>query len=175
MTTQPVRVFLLLGLAMPLGCTAVPAGHADREVKMTEDVDAVGRTLDALHAAASEADEEGYFGHFTDDGVFLGIDVSECWTIAEFREYAHPHFAAGKGWTYTSLGRFVRVSGDGSMAWFDERLQNAKLGECRGSGVLRRGRDGRWRVVQYNLTIPIPNALATTVAEQIRALESAGD
>ncbi|HEY6136276.1 MAG TPA: nuclear transport factor 2 family protein [Thermoanaerobaculia bacterium] len=41
-------------------------------------------------------------------------------------------------------------------------------GECRGSGVLRKI-GGEWKISHYNLTIPIPNALAKRVVEMIRS------
>lgn len=126
------------------------------------------RVLDRLHQAAAVADEAAYFELFADDAVFLGTDASERWTVLEFRAYAHPHFARGKGWTYTVRegGRHVYLSADGNLAWFDEVLDNAKYGECRGTGVLRRV-DGRFRIVQYNLTIPIPNEIAPDVVAMI--------
>ena len=45
----------------------------------------------------------------------------------------------------------------GDAAWFDEDLETANLGPSRGSGVLERGADGRWRIAQYNLAITVPN------------------
>jgi hypothetical protein len=54
------------------------------------------------------------------------------------------------------------------VAWFDELLDNKKLGETRGTGVLVK-QNGEWKVSQYHLTIPIPNALASSVAELINA------
>lgn len=129
----------------------------------------VERTLDTLHAAAARADEAAYFGLYTPDAVFLGTDATERWTLDEFKAYAKPHFAAGRGWTYTVSERHVTLGPDGTTAWFDERLQNAKLGECRGSGVLVHGSGDRWRIAQYNLTIPIPNELAEEVAGRIRS------
>ena len=56
---------------------------------------------------------------------------------------------------------------DGATAFFDERLDNDALGETRGSGVLVR-EDGGWKVAQYDLSIPIPNALADSVVAVIR-------
>ncbi len=53
---------------------------------------------------------------------------------------------------------------------FDEVLDSESYGECRGSGVLRRI-DGNWRIVQYNLTIPLPNEIAAEVVERIRTLQ----
>jgi len=128
---------------------------------------AVDRVLDDFHAAAAQADEERYFAHFASDAVFLGTDASERWNVAEFRDYAHPHFAAGRGWTYAPRDRHVTFSAGGDVAWFDERLDNAGYGEVRGSGVLQRER-GVWRVAQYNLSFPIPNDLAARVVELIR-------
>lgn len=131
----------------------------------------VSATLDALHELASQADGEGYFALFAEDGIFLGTDATERWTVEEFRAYAMPYFSQGRGWTYESTERHISVSADGSTAWFDERLQNSSLGETRGSGVLIR-RDEGWKIAQYNLTIPIPNALAGDVVRQIRELDA---
>lgn len=132
------------------------------------------QVLERLHRAASEADEEVYFSLFAADAVFLGTDASERWTVDQFRAYAHPHFARGSGWTYTLRGgrRHVYVSADGNLAWFDEALDNEKYGECRGTGVLRRV-DGTWRIVQYNLTLPIPNEIAGEVVARIARLQGA--
>lgn len=128
--------------------------------------------LDAFHEAASKADEARYFSLIAEDGVFLGTDASERWTKAEFLAFAHPFFAAGTGWTYRPVERHLSLSADGRLAWFDERLENAKLGDCRGSGVLRRSEAG-WRIVQYNLTIPIPNELADEIVGRI--MKAGGD
>ena len=125
-------------------------------------------TLDAFHAAASRADEEAYFELFAPEGVFLGTAPGERWTVEEFRAYAHPYFSQGRGWTYEMRERHVDLDPHGETAWFDEVLHNAKYGATRGSGALRRI-DGTWRIVQYNLTIPIPNELAGEVVERIRS------
>ena len=148
-------------------------------------VAAVAAILDDFHDAASRADGDRYFGHFAPDGVFLGTDPAERWTVTDFRKYAEPHFssAGGGGWTYVTLddGRRVSISPCGTTAWFDERLGNDKYGECRGTGVLvmsnegggRSGEDdgdggGEWKVAQYNLTVPIPNDMLADVAHRIR-------
>lgn len=125
----------------------------------------IGQVLDDFHKAASDADEARYFGHIADDGVFIGTDATERWDRKTFREYAHPHFAAGKGWTYAPRDRHIDIHGD--VAWFDELLDNAKYGECRGTGVLRKS-GGTWKIVQYSLSIPIPNSVAGEVVKTIR-------
>jgi hypothetical protein len=61
----------------------------------------------------------------------------------------------------------VSISHDGKTAWFDERLDSASYGECRGSGALQLER-GTWKIEQYNLTIPIPNDLAKEFVNRIR-------
>ncbi|MEO8218587.1 MAG: nuclear transport factor 2 family protein [Acidobacteriota bacterium] len=129
---------------------------------------AVAVALDALHASAARADETAYFELFAPDGVFFGTDASERWARDEFREWAHPHFASGRGWKFAPRDRHIYLSPDRRMAWFDERLDNASYGECRGTGVLRLTRSG-WRIEQYNLSIPIPNALASDFVARIRA------
>jgi pimeloyl-ACP methyl ester carboxylesterase len=132
---------------------------------------AVASVLDDFHAAASTADGPRYFGHFATDGVFLGTDASERWTVAEFRAYAEPYFSKGKGWTYTPRDRHITIAKDGQTAWFDEKLSNEKYGECRGSGVLVL-EAGAWKIAQYNLTVPVPNDMLADVARQIREFEA---
>ncbi len=165
---------LAAALALALaGCASTPA--EDPVVDLPADPVALSReaerTLDALHAAAAAADEGRYFGLFAADGVFLGTDAGERWTVDEFRAYAKPHFDAGRGWTYTVARRHVDLDPAAGYAWFHEELDNARLGRCRGTGVLRREGDA-WKVVLYDLTIPIPNALAVEVAEKIREHEA---
>ena len=128
----------------------------------------VATVLDDFHDAAAKADGKRYFRHFAPEAVFLGTDATERWTLAEFRAFAEPYFEKGRGWTYVAGERHVTIGPEGTTAWFDERLQNEKYGECRGTGVLVRI-DGRWRVAQYNLTIPIPNEIGLEVVRMIRA------
>jgi len=130
---------------------------------------AAAATLDALHDAAARADEAAYFGLFAPDAVFVGTDATEVWSVKAFRDYAHPHFAKGKGWTYRPVHaqRRIRLSEDGRTAWFYEPLLNAKYGEVRGSGVLVR-EGAAWRVAQYVLSFPIPNDKAADVLKTVR-------
>jgi hypothetical protein len=155
------------------GALAVALGACGGARSMTPDETNAARSrvdgvLDDFHAAAAASDEARYFDHFSADGVFLGTDATERWTVAAFRAYAHPHFAAGKGWTYTPVERHVAFDATGQVAWFDERLSHAKYGQLRGSGVLVVER-ARWRVAQYNLTFLVPNEIAPEVVELIRA------
>ena len=147
-------------LSLPLWC--VTLAHASVS---SDEIDAL---LDAFHRAASNAKFDEYFGMFAPDGVFIGTDATERWTVEQFKAYAKPHFDKGRGWTYVVVERHVNVAVDDRHASFDELLDNATLGRCRGTGVVRRVA-GAWKIELYHLTIPIPNALAEDVVKRIRA------
>jgi hypothetical protein len=124
--------------------------------------DQIVRELDDFHDAAAYADEARYFGHFAQGGVFLGTDATERWDVAAFRDYAHPHFAKGKAWSFRGVNRHVTVRGE--TAWFEEDLETANLGPARGSGVLTL-QGGQWRIEQYVLSITVPNEKFKSVKE----------
>jgi ketosteroid isomerase-like protein len=128
----------------------------------------INTMLNDWHDAAAAADESRYFGAMSPDFVFLGTDATERWDIDAFRAFSHPSFEKGKAWTFLPRDRHVILSPRGDVAWFDEKLDSASYGECRGTGVARRI-EGTWKVAHYNLTIPIPNDLAKTVVEMIRS------
>lgn len=128
------------------------------------EIDAV---LDEFHAAAAAADEERYFATLSPDAVFLGTAPGERWQGGDFRAFVHGYFSRGVGWAYTPTNRSVNLVPDGTTAWFDETVVNEHYGDCRGSGVLRHSGDG-WVIEQYNLTIPIPDAMAPDVVLRIR-------
>ncbi|WOX05759.1 nuclear transport factor 2 family protein [Microbulbifer pacificus] len=127
---------------------------------------AIATQLDDFHKAAANADFDAYFDLFSKDGVFIGTDASERWTVDTFKEFVKPYFSQGKGWTYVPRDRTIVVHGD--VAWFDELLDNEAYGECRGSGVLVR-ENGEWKIAQYNLHFPIPNDLAKQITQMIKA------
>lgn len=147
-----------------LSVQAAPAKPAPPSAETT----AITTVLDAFHSAAARADEEAYFALLAPNAVFLGTDATERWDKAAFRAFAHPYFAEGKGWTFTPRDRHVDLSRNGRVAWFDELLDSATYGECRGTGALERV-DGGWKIVQYHLTIPMPNDLAKELVARIRA------
>jgi ketosteroid isomerase-like protein len=153
------RILTLLAIVLAACATTTP--------NVQQEIAAVNHTIDAWHKAAAEADEARYFGLMTSDAVFLGTDASERWDTAAFRAFAHPYFAKGKAWTFVPHDRHVMISPAGDIAWFDEKLDSASYGDCRGTGVLARTSDG-WKIAHYNLTIPIPNALAKSIVQMIR-------
>jgi ketosteroid isomerase-like protein len=130
---------------------------------------AVAAVLEDWHLAAAQADEGRYFGHLAEDAVFLGTDGTERWVKPAFRTWAHPYFARGKAWSFKATRRAISLSRDGRTAWFDEDLATPNMGPCRGSGVLTRTKQ-RWLIRQYNLSVPIPNALLDSVKNQIEGL-----
>lgn len=156
----------LLALSLAIALQGAP-GRSEGEVE-------VGAVLDHLHAAASASDGEAYFALFTPEARFIGTDVAERWTVAEFKAYAMPYFNQGKGWTYTPRTRSVTITTDpcACQAWFDEVLDSQSYGTARGSGVLTRTADG-WKVAQYVLSFPVPNDIAGEVTDQIKAFEAA--
>ena len=128
----------------------------------------VDNVLNNIHKYASNAAFEKYFSLYSDDAVFIGTDASEVWDMTSFKNYAKPVFDRGTGWTYTLQNRNVYFSPTGDVAWFDELLDNESLGLTRGTGVLIKTDEG-WKVTQYHPTIPIPNDIADSVADQIKA------
>ena len=126
----------------------------------------VSEVLDDFHDAAAKADGDRYFNHFAEGAIFLGTDAAERWTVPEFKEFAKPYFDHGQGWTYTVEVRHIYFSADGNTAWFDEILTNKYYGKCRSAGVLTKI-EGKWKIIQYNLSIPIPDSLAKTIVEMI--------
>src|SRR6185369_6776907 len=135
---------LLLSLPL-LGIARVHASAA---------ADEANQVLDRFHRAASGAKFDEYFDLFAPDGIFIGTDAGERWTVDEFKAYAKPYFDKGRGWTYVAVERHVNVASDDRHASFDELLDNRDLGRCRGTGVLRRV-GGVWKIEQYHLTIPV--------------------
>jgi ketosteroid isomerase-like protein len=151
--------------------TAFPAPSFAASADSSAVADVSG-ALDAFHAAAARADEAAYFALLAPNGVFLGTDATERWDKAAFQAFAHPYFAKGKAWTFTPRGRHIDFSRDGRVAWFDELLDSASYGECRGSGALEKT-DGGWKITQYNLSIPMPNDLAKDLVARIREAKAA--
>ncbi len=128
---------------------------------------AISQTLSQLHQAASDANLKNYFSLFTTSAIFIGTDPKETWTIKEFKAFAEPYFNKGIGWTYHPRDRHIYISESKQTVWFDEMLDNKKYGETRGTGVLIKTSNG-WKIAQYHLTLPIPNALTSSVVKMIQ-------
>lgn len=153
------KVALGLSLCALAGCGQTPVAQgpvASPPVDLQALSNEVAKVLDDWHDAAAKADEARYFGHLSDDSIFLGTDATERWDKKAFLAYAHPHFAKGKAWKFRAARRAIVVAQSGEYAWFDEDLETERLGPARGSGVVAKRPEGL-RILQYNLSIPIPN------------------
>jgi ketosteroid isomerase-like protein len=159
--TLVYTLFIPALFIMTAGCSS--GDEQSRQVQKK----AINTILDDWHLAASEANFERYFMHFTgDSAIFMGTDATERWTVAEFKPWAKPYFNDGKAWDFTPVERHVYLSDNGQTAWFDESLDTPNLGPARGSGVLVKQTEA-WKIAHYNLSIPIPNAIMDTVVTQI--------
>jgi ketosteroid isomerase-like protein len=151
-----------------VGCSAssgvAPSGPSNTADATRE----IGAMLDGWHEAAARSDETTYFSHFAPEAVFIGTDPGERWNVEAFRRYASPHFSKGKGWSMKALRRVIVVGPSGDVAWFDEDLHSKGMGAVRASGVVvRGGSERRWRVVHYDLSIPVPNEAFEDVRKRI--------
>ncbi len=111
--------------------------------------------LDNWHKAAAEADEDTFFGSMTEDGIYIGTDITERWTRDELKEWSKKYFERESAWKFKATERNVSFSKDGKIAWFDEKL-DTWMGDARGSGVLELTNDG-WKIKHYHLAIAVPN------------------
>ncbi len=129
--------------------------------------EAINETLDNFHQAAAQADYQTYFNLLADDGIFLGTDASERWNKEQFAKYVKPYFSKGQGWRYVSTERHISPVEGSNLVFFDELLDNKNYGQCRGSGVLI-FEDNQWRILQYNLSVMVPNGVARKVVSMIQ-------
>ncbi len=166
-------VQLVMGIPIPNDLyTPVLQGMQATSLGKDAETNKINAILDNLHELAAAANGDEYFNLFTEDAIYIGTDVSERWTIADFKAYALPFFNQGRGWRYTPRERHVVLSPMANMAWFDEVLDSENYGTSRGTGTLIRTREG-WKISQYHLTFPIPNDLADEMTRKIIAFESA--
>ena len=151
---------LILGFLF-ISCLATANNDADK-------------VLDLFHKAAAEANYDEYMNLLAEDAIFLGTDSSERWNKSEFSAFVKPYFSQGRGWLYQPIERHITKTQSSTVVFFDEILENKSYGRCRGSGVLINTEQG-WKVLQYNLSIPIPNAIARQVVDVIQAHRSSGN
>ncbi|RTR38451.1 hypothetical protein EKG38_13120 [Shewanella canadensis] len=122
--------------------------------------------LNSLHQSAAEANWNRYFSLYLPDAIFIGTDATEHWTMSEFEGYARPT----DGWKYTVQGRtlvpLTTLNGDKVLV-FDELLNSASYGLCRGTGTLLLTNSG-WKIAQYHLSFPIPNEIAKEITGRIK-------
>ena len=122
------------------------------------------------HDAASRADSEAYFGAIDENGIYIGTDKTERWTKQEFYDWSRKYFEAGKAWSFVGEDRHIYCSKNGKTAWFDEVVDNGTT-EWRGSGVLVKKKGG-WKIMQYVLSVPVPNEIYKEVLRLIQKHET---
>ena len=157
------QLFLLILLV-------VAACGSSEKPKKIQDPVLIENLLDKWHAAASENDFDSYFNAMTEDGIFIGTDASEHWTIADFKAYSKPYFDNREAWDFKVLERHVFFHEDGKVAWFDELLETW-MGVCRGSGVIVM-REEEWKISHYVLSLTIPNDNIQDVQQLNKAQDS---
>ena len=115
----------------------------------------INSMLDSWHHAAAVADEEGFYGKFTADGIYIGTDPTEHWKAIELQTWAKSAFERESAWDFKPYDRHIFYAEDGKTAWFDELL-DTWMGTCRGSGVLQKVK-GEWKITHYHLAVAVPN------------------
>lgn len=149
-------ILILLSLFIVSCCDQGRQGKSDNTAE-------ISRFLDEWHSDASRADMAAYFDKIDSSGIYIGTDATEHWTRQAFYDWSKPHFDKGKAWSFQAEERHIYLSEDQKMAWFDEKL-NSSSGPLRGSGVLA-SRDGKWKIMQYVLSVPVPNEKFREVRE----------
>ena len=111
--------------------------------------------INQWHKDAAESNFDAYFGAMSNNGVFIGTDALENWTVSEFKEFSKPFFEEKNTWDFKTLERNIYSNSGEKIVWFDELL-DTWMGICRGSGVLVKDKKD-WKIVHYVLSIAIPN------------------
>lgn len=126
----------------------------------------VDKLMTDWHHAAAVADFDRYFNPMHEKSIYMGTDATERWTKSEFISFAKPYFDRTKrksAWDFKAIDRHVVISKDGKTAWVDELLEG-HMKICRGSGVLVKEKNG-WKIIQYVLSMTIPNNNTTEVVK----------
>lgn len=161
-TRQHLALFSASLLMLGALCFHPQTAIADGQVATTlSDEQAAAQVLDKLNQYSSSADWDKYFALYRQDGIFIGTDATERWGMAEFERYSRPT----KGWRYDLTSRHLVQHGD--VILFDELLNSPSYGVSRGTGTLIKT-NGEWKIAQYHLSFPIPNAIAKQITAEIK-------
>ena len=124
-------------------------------VSSQEDKKVINSIMNQWHKDVANFNFDDYFDKMSADGIFIGTDASENWTITQFKEFAKPFFDKKKTWNFKTLERNIYISKSNGFAWFDELL-DTWMGVCRGSGVLEK-ENNEWKIKHYVLSVTVPN------------------
>ena len=163
-----------LGAQAQNAAPAAPAFPVAPAIVMTDaDFKAkVSAFIDSWHDDAAHA-RLSYFDKMAPEGVFIGTDKTELWKREAFREWAKPHFAKGRAWSFKALKRHVYMAPDRSYVWFDELL-DTQMGPCQASGVIHNTGSG-FLIEHYQLSMAVPNAVGKQVTDLIKEYEADGE
>lgn len=126
----------------------------------------INAMLDDWHHAAATADETKFFGSMSANAIYIGTDATERWTRDELRKWSKEFFDRDSAWVFKPINRYIHLSDNSEMAWFEEHL-NTWMGVCRGSGVLLKTSEG-WRLQQYVLSVAVPNDVMKDYVEILK-------
>jgi len=160
-----MKSFKTIVLLITLLCFCPSAEAQKPTLSPTQTIDSL---LNEWHKNAADADM-AYFDKIADDGIYIGTAEEERWTKQEFLDYSEKYFLRGEAWDFKPTERNITFSTDGSVAWFDELL-DTWMGVCRGSGVLEL-QNGKWEIMHYHLSVPIPNEIINQVVKEIETAE----
>ncbi len=174
MTIRKFFVFLVAAIVlicMSQSSVTKTSAQSDDVAQAKASID---QMLTRFRNAAENADAKEYFGCLDKDGIFLGTDEKERFTLETLKATFEPYFVKGIGWKRDIKQRYIFVGPSNQIGWFEEHAQRENLGAMRTTGVVRKTDDG-WKIVQYNVSFPVPNEVVSDVAAIIRkSKESAG-
>jgi hypothetical protein len=80
-TQTSLLLLALVFLSSLIACNVIPP---DKSKTTSSDSLSITVMLDSFNIAAANADYNGYFNYFDQDGVFMGTDATEHWNKAQF-------------------------------------------------------------------------------------------
>ena len=166
---KKIGAFILICLTI-LSCNNLPTKNNLKQ-KLDEE-ETINSLINNWHKNAADANFEAYFNAMSNNGVFIGTDASENWSVNEFKKFSKPYFVEGKAGDFKVIERNVYLNSESSpnLGWFDELL-NTWMGICRGSGVVKKyGKE--WKIEHYVLSVTIPNDAIQDVIKQTKKHDS---
>ena len=151
--------YLILFSVLFCYCTPTPSATSDQNTQSKE----LNSLIDQWHTDAADANFDSYIGFMDSTCNYIGTDATENWLRDDFAAFCKPYFAKKTTWDFTTIQRDVRINEAGNTAWFDEIL-DTHMGTCRGSGALEL-KNGQWKLMQYVLSVAIPNESMEAVKE----------
>lgn len=162
------KIYLLFLVLTSIRCSYNSKNTIQTDIQAKKEITEL---LNHWHLAAAKADFETYMQAMDSSSVFVGTDASEHWTKSQFQQFSKPYFDKGKAWSFEPLSRSVFIDKTGNIAWFDELL-DTWMGTCRGSGVLEKTDNNKWKIKHYVLSVAIPNSSMKEVIKAKKANDS---